>query len=297
MSDPMDPCVPMVGTDTQSTMTPNWTIDVSDVRTVKVSNISLHASEQEVKEFFSFSGDIEYVEMQRETDHSQLAYVTFKESQGADTAMLLTGATVVDLSVDITPAEDYKLPPEIVAKLAKESDVPGAAGSAVQKAEEVVSSMLAKGFVLGKDALNKAKEFDEKLHLTSNATATVASLDQKIGLSDKMREMNERFQFSEKTKSVLDTAGSAIMSNRYVFTSAAWVSSALNMVAKAAEDVSVKTKEKIEKAEEEKRESIYRERTDMISNFAQIHLDESSIDELATLPLDHSGDMGKLGII
>ncbi|XP_049935819.1 binding partner of ACD11 1-like isoform X2 [Nymphaea colorata] len=267
------------------------------VRTVKVSNISLQASEQEVKEFFSFSGDIEYVEMRRETDHSQLAYVTFKESQGADTAMLLTGATIVDLSVNITPAEDYKLPPEIIAKLAKESEVPSAAGSAVQKAEEVVSSMLAKGFVLGKDALNKAKEFDEKLQLTSNATATVASLDQKIGLSDKMREMNERFQFSEKTKSVLDTAGTAIMSNRYVFTSAAWVSSALNMVAKAAEDVSLKTKEKIEKAEEEKRESIYRERTDMISNFAQIHLDESSADEPATLPLDHSGDMGKLGII
>lgn len=32
---------------------------------MKVSNISLAASEQEIKEFFSFSGNIEYVEMQR----------------------------------------------------------------------------------------------------------------------------------------------------------------------------------------------------------------------------------------
>ncbi|CAL5321225.1 unnamed protein product [Camellia sinensis] len=60
------------------------------VGTVKVSNISLATSEKDIKEFFSFSGDIQYVEMQRETETSQLAYVTFKESQGADTAMLLT---------------------------------------------------------------------------------------------------------------------------------------------------------------------------------------------------------------
>lgn len=39
----------------------------------------------------------------------------------------------------------------------------GGAESAVQKAEDVVSSMLAKGFILGKDAVNKAKLFDEKV--------------------------------------------------------------------------------------------------------------------------------------
>lgn len=32
---------------------------------MKVSNVSLGASERDIKEFFSFSGDIEYVEMQR----------------------------------------------------------------------------------------------------------------------------------------------------------------------------------------------------------------------------------------
>ncbi|KAF3951297.1 hypothetical protein CMV_023033, partial [Castanea mollissima] len=33
------------------------------IKTVKVSNVSLGASERDIKEFFSFSGDIEYVEM------------------------------------------------------------------------------------------------------------------------------------------------------------------------------------------------------------------------------------------
>lgn len=35
------------------------------IRTVQVSNISLAASERDIKEFFSFSGDIQFVEMLR----------------------------------------------------------------------------------------------------------------------------------------------------------------------------------------------------------------------------------------
>ena len=35
------------------------------IRTVKVSNVSLGASDQDLKEFFSFSGNIDYVEMRR----------------------------------------------------------------------------------------------------------------------------------------------------------------------------------------------------------------------------------------
>ncbi|XP_038979166.1 binding partner of ACD11 1-like [Phoenix dactylifera] len=82
------------------------------VRIVKVSNIFLAASKRDIKEFFSFSGDIQYIELRSEFERSQIAYVTFKESQGADTAMLLSGATIADLCVSITPVEDYQLPPE-----------------------------------------------------------------------------------------------------------------------------------------------------------------------------------------
>uniref|UniRef100_A0A1D1XX86 Protein vip1 n=1 Tax=Anthurium amnicola TaxID=1678845 RepID=A0A1D1XX86_9ARAE len=282
------------------------------VRTVKVSNISLSASERDIKEFFSFSGDIEYVEMRSESERSQLAYVTFKDSQGADTAMLLSGATIVDMSVNVMPAENYQLPPEAFA-LTTERKFP-ASESAVKKAEDVVSSMLAKGFVLGKDAVNKAKAFDERHHLISNASATVASLDRKIGLSEKIslgtsavngkvREVDERFQVSEITRSALaaaeqkaSSAGSALMNNRYVSTGASWVSSALSKVAKAAEDVTLMTKEKVEKAEEEKKETIYRQRTGMVSEFAQIHLDESLPGEPPVVPVN-SADERKLGII
>ncbi|XP_041012847.1 binding partner of ACD11 1 isoform X3 [Juglans microcarpa x Juglans regia] len=284
MSVPADHTDQGIATVPQSAMTPNWIINVSDIITVEVSNISPAVSEREIREFFSFSGDIQCVEMQRETDGTQLAYVTFKDSQGADTAVLLSDKR------------------------------PIATGSAVQKAEDVVSTMLAKGFVLGKDAISKAKAFDEQHHLTSNASATVASIDRKMGLSEKLsigtaivnekvREMDERFHVSEKTKSAFSTAelkaisaGSAIMSNHYVLTGASWVSNAYNAVAMAADDVTMMTKEKVGKAEEEKREIIYRERTGIINHFAHLHLDESSALEPPIVPVS-SADDSKLEII
>lgn len=156
----------------------------------------------------------------------------------------------------------------------KESNPPGGAETALQKTEDVVTSMLAKGFILGKDAVNKAKTFDEKHQLSSTASAKVASFDQKIGLSekvsagasvvsDKVRGVDQKFQVSEKTKSAfaaaeqkVSTAGSALMKNRYVLTGASWVTGAFNKVSKAAGEVGQKTKEKMENAEEQEKRKV-----------------------------------------
>ncbi|CAN0908199.1 Binding partner of ACD11 1 [Linum grandiflorum] len=163
---------------------------------------------------------------------------------------------------------------------------PAEADSALRKAEDVVSGMIAKGFILGKDAVNKAKSFDEKHQLTSTGLAKVASFDKKLGLSDKItasttvvgdkvREVDQKYQVSEKTKSAfaaaeqkVSSAGSAIMKNRYVFTSAAWVTGAFSKVAKAAEDVGQKAKEKVGMAEEEQRRKV-------VEDFAHVHLSDS----------------------
>ncbi|XP_057777641.1 binding partner of ACD11 1 isoform X2 [Salvia miltiorrhiza] len=230
---------------------PSWTIDVSDIRTIKVSNVSLDVSERDIFELFTFSGNIQYIEMQRESETTQVAYVTFMDPQDAERAALLTSPK----------------------------------SSAVKKAEDVVSTMLARGFVLGKDGLRRAKSLDEKHKLTVNALATVASLDRRIGLSEKLsmgtaavnekvREMDELLQVSDMTKSAYaaaeekaSSAGSAIMNNRYVLTGASWVTNAYIAVTKAAEDVGAMTMEKVEKAEEEKRETLRREGEAIYSQF------------------------------
>ena len=175
----------------------------------------------------------------------------------------------------------------------------------------MVSTMLSKGFSLGKDALNKAKSFDEKHQLTSTASATVASIDTKLGLTEKLsqgtaavnvkvKEMDERFQVSEKTRSAFaaaeqraTVAGSAIMSNRYVSSGASWVSNAFNRVAKAAEGVSIMTKEKVAKAEEERRDNLQKEQVAMVNEFAHVHLDQSLVGDVPAHPAS-SPDGSKL---
>ncbi|KAL9687146.1 hypothetical protein QQ045_031544 [Rhodiola kirilowii] len=101
-----------------------------------------------------------------------------------------------------------------------------------------------------------------RLQLTSTASSKVASLDQKIGfteklsvgttiVNDKVKEMDEKFQVSEKTNNAfaaaeqtVSSAGSAIMKNRYILTGASWVTGAFCRVAKAAEEVGQKAKKK-----------------------------------------------------
>ncbi|KAA0051959.1 beta-galactosidase-like [Cucumis melo var. makuwa] len=73
------------------------------MRTVKVSNISKLTSERDIKEFFSFSSEILYVEMQRESENTQLVYVTYKDSQGADTVILLTYVPGIAFRTDNGP--------------------------------------------------------------------------------------------------------------------------------------------------------------------------------------------------
>lgn len=76
--------------------------DLLQIKTVKVSNVSLGATERGIKEFFSFSGDIEYVEMKSDNERTQIAYVTFKDMQGAETAVLLSVKSLYYLVFSLT---------------------------------------------------------------------------------------------------------------------------------------------------------------------------------------------------
>ncbi|RCV38494.1 hypothetical protein SETIT_8G147200v2 [Setaria italica] len=249
----------------QSCTSPNWTIDVSDVRTIKVTNIPLSATAENMKEFFSFSGEIEFVEMRRDSETSQVAYVTFKEFHGADTALLLSGSSMCgDVAVNITPVEDYELPPEAYSNTEHGLSSPGTpTGAAVRKAEEVVSTMLARGFVRSKDALRRAQSFDGRhQQLLSSATSRVASLDRRLGLSDKFslgtavargaaRGVDERFNVTERAWGALAVAGEVVAGSPYASRGAAWVSAAVGAVARAASDVGAMTVEKVARAEGE----------------------------------------------
>lgn len=92
--------------------------------------------------------------------------------------------------------------------------------------------MLAKGSAIGQDAISKARAFDEKHRLRANASARVASLDKRVGLTEKLtigismvnekvKSVDQSLQISDKTMAALMAAerklnntGSVVKSSR-----------------------------------------------------------------------------------
>lgn len=118
-------------------------------------------------------------------------------------------------------------------------------------AQEVVKSMLAKGYVLGKDALSQAKAFDESHQVSATAAAKFSELNQKMGLTDKIgagveavKSVDEKYHISDTTRAAVSATGRAaaaaavtVVNSSYFSKGALWVSDALSRTAKAAADL------------------------------------------------------------
>ncbi|KAL5100306.1 hypothetical protein RYX36_004633 [Vicia faba] len=230
---------------------------------VEVTGLSPNATDKDVSEFFAFSGAIQHLEIIRSGDYACTAYVTFKDAYSQETACLLSGATILDQRVCITrwgqhaeefdfwntPSRNYE--EESYSTTQHSSQFVSSAGEAVSMTQEVVKTMLAKGYILSKDALSKAKDFDESHHVSATATAKVSELSQRIGLTDKIsagyeavKSVDQKYNVSETTiaaasatgRSVVAAANSVVNSS-YFSKGALWMSGALTRAAQAASDL------------------------------------------------------------
>jgi uncharacterized protein YfiM (DUF2279 family) len=125
------------------------------------------------------------------------------------------------------------------------------AGEAVAMTQEVVKTMLAKGYVLSKDALSKAKDFDESHRVSATATAKVSELSQKIGLTDKLsagyevvKSVDQKYNVSGTTIAAASATGrtvaaavNSVVNSSYFSKGALWMSGALTRAAQAASDL------------------------------------------------------------
>ncbi|KAL5210214.1 hypothetical protein ABZP36_005837 [Zizania latifolia] len=253
------------------------------VRTVRVRNISDLAGEREVREFFSFSGEIEHVDLRFDgLATGRTAYVTFKDPKALEIALLLSGATIVDRVVNITPAEDYIYIPvteqrlvvnEVTSTAPADLEQPTEGNTSpttgrvyVSKAHDVMTTVIARGSAMRQDAVNKAKAFDEKHQLRANASAKISSFDRRVGISEKInngisvvnekvKSVDQRLQVSDKTMTALLAAerklndtGSAVKTNRYVSAGTSWLNGAFSKVTKAGHVAGSRTREKFQLA-------------------------------------------------
>ncbi|KAG0468733.1 hypothetical protein HPP92_018061 [Vanilla planifolia] len=249
-------------------------------RTIQVGNVSDLAEEREIREFFSFSGEVEHVEIQGGGAVPRTAFVTFKESKAVEIAVLLSGPTIVDRVVSIKPIFNYvpnvneqviRIEEPVTSSLEHLTPVEATNSNAnkrvyVSKAHDVVTSILAKGSAIRQDAMSKAKAFDEKHRLTASASAKVISFDRKVRLSEKftlgisavnekVKSVDERLHVSDKTMAAISAAeqkltvtGTAVKSNRYVIAGTSWLNGAFGKVSRVGHVAGSKTREKFQLA-------------------------------------------------
>ncbi|XP_020089933.1 binding partner of ACD11 1-like [Ananas comosus] len=233
-----------------------------DGYTVEVTNLSGRVTERDLYDFFSFSGAIDHIELIRSGEHGSTAYVTFREPHALETAVLLTGATIVDQPVCISRWGQYDEPSnfwdrpswsfeDYESTTVHACQFRATPGEAVTVAQDVVKTMLSRGYQLSKDALIKAKAFDESHQVSATAAAKIADLSKRIGLTDKInagidtvKSVDDRYHVSQTTRSVVSATGrtaasvaNSVVSSSYFSAGAMMVSDALNRAAKVAADL------------------------------------------------------------
>ncbi|KAK4762697.1 hypothetical protein SAY86_008465 [Trapa natans] len=231
---------------------------------VEVTGLSPKATEKDLLDFFAFSGAIEHVEIIRSGDYACTAYVTFRDSYSQETAVLLSGATIVDQRVCITRWGHYEYELDLwgmhsSSRQDDETSSSGAQGGqfisnpggAIAMAQEVVKGMLAKGYMLSKDALTKAKAFDESHQVSASAINKVSNFAERTGLADKlfagveaMKSVDDKYHVTEITRSAVSATGrtaaaaaTTVVNSSYFSKGALWLSDTLNRAAQAAADL------------------------------------------------------------
>jgi len=198
-----------------------------DSRAVFVSNISPNATEKTVSDFFSFCGRITRLSLKSVDGGSHEAVVVFETDSAAKTALLLTNALIVDRPITVVPyvakSDEPQAPADAVPQAAiteRQHAVP----DAERTKTSVIASLVAAGYVLGSDTIQKARDIDEKhmislqlnvaaeqikakanevdkaLHITETAAAI------KTGVVEKAKEVDEKLHITEKVDAAVNAA-------------------------------------------------------------------------------------------
>jgi RNA recognition motif-containing protein len=205
--------------------------ETSGPKSIFVSNLSPLTNETTLAGFFSFCGKIEDIQLTTYSGQSAEAVVTFESPAAAKTALLLSNAMINDRAINVT----IYVPGQERTSGGESSSIhgdavpnkPHLAAAEDRSSTSVMASLLAAGYVLGQDAVQKAKEIDEKNQFTAKATAVANKAKEKLiefdeqygvsnsvtamtsGVQTKAREIDDQYKisdgFSNIVKNVSDT--------------------------------------------------------------------------------------------
>jgi len=190
-----------------------------EIRSVTVTNISPSANEKTVSDFFSFCGKITKLFLKKEEGKdTSAAIIQFETESAAKTALLLTNALIVDRPITVSP---YGTLPTTTSTTPTPTTLPSPSpvtmttdpGAQIppekitsrdfgnvpddqRSKTSVIASLLAAGYTLANDALERAKAIDEKHNLSQRAKATVDQIKVKVN------EIDVQYGISNKATAV-----------------------------------------------------------------------------------------------
>eukprot|EP00033_Pygsuia_biforma_P000513 GCRY01000603.1.p1 GENE.GCRY01000603.1~~GCRY01000603.1.p1 ORF type:complete len:277 (+),score=45.39 GCRY01000603.1:181-1011(+) len=198
--------------------------------TIRIENLAPQQSEQQLTDFFSFCGEIEFIDLSSMSDG--VALITFSTQEAADSALILNDASLGNNKLKITMVSSTKIdasdtPVEVdntsapvtetqahqpatyetegqvlsEEQLAKEEDS-GLTSAQKGGAMAMVVALLASGYTLSDKAKDKAAEFDKKHNVSLNCAV------KKETAKLKAHSLDERYKLTEKADVVKKNAQS-----------------------------------------------------------------------------------------
>lgn len=200
------------------------------VPTIFVDNISNSATRKDISEFFAFCGKIDALKLESSETH-QRAYIRFCEIAAVDTALLLNQAVIRDQPITVSKyeseSESIHFDEESINEVETNESSQGGNNTENiidqnEKPQEeksktkIIASLIAEGYILGSDAVDKASEFDREHGFSTRIKGAAKDFDDKFSISARANALkssaSEKANEIDQQYKIRETADLAISS-------------------------------------------------------------------------------------
>ncbi|KAL2149297.1 hypothetical protein VTH82DRAFT_8645 [Thermothelomyces myriococcoides] len=174
--------------------------------TVHVKNIGSQTEDKEIKDFFSFCGKISSIDITTEGE-SKSATVVFEKETAARTALLLNHTQLGGSEITVT-GDKVSTPPPPQEGPADTAERGADDASSVLTQEEkprsrILAEVLAHGYLVADQGLQKAIALDEQHNITSRFVKTLRQLDERTRATDHARAADASYGITQRASSLL----------------------------------------------------------------------------------------------
>jgi len=175
--------------------------------TVNVKNIAPQTTDESIREFFSFCGNITNINVTTEGE-TKSAEVTFEKPTAAKTALLLNNTQLGSNHITVTSAGEDSTDDD-AAHYSKNADRDSDEITQDDKPRaRILAEYLSQGYVIGDAAIKSAIDLDSKHGVSSRFFGTLQQLDQKYHATDRAKATDQSYGITQRATGFLNSLGS-----------------------------------------------------------------------------------------